>query len=362
MARFEATFAYTGNVYTDGNTPTDHYLKYLQYIRNRIRQGFAGSSVVVSDIASWQGTSATFRGYAFVIKDGPDEWFIFTGYRGDSNTFQIGSIVGNNNATLVSKYFRTKTGTNATPTSGLAISYIYNCRKGSFGMGFNDLENLTYTAGDFQTPQYSPYSQIDSFMPQGMLKGLVDDIRHTNNMVDASVVQVVYDDYHKALLWVSSNSGNPCPSTLYFSGQMIADLGAGDEDRTFVGWLGLSWSANNSGNHSNAIAQAYNASGQSLDFTYDYTTPFTIRNYILPDGTVDFSSIKLVNPSYPKGFLKTELIRVQGPYNTSVGYANLFDGPNGPLIKMTSSFAVMYKEGIPPFPYDIGFDSRSFFE
>lgn len=354
MARYEAKFALIGRWGTSIITDRVGFRKYFTNIRDKLRAEFTGSSVVVSDIGIWQGASSNTEGNAFVVKDGPDEWLFY---------MTLGNVTINQafqypNNSFINRFFRNSQGTDITTSNAVnPYGLIYNCRKGSFGMGFDDLESATYVGGDYSVTGISPYTHLEDFLPPNILKTSLPDYFSSAD-TSSSLAQMVYCDIHKAFLFVISDGALPMPSHVILAGQYLINSDSSDTDENFVGWFRLSWTGSSSGTRSTTVAQAYTVTGTRLDLDISSTFPSTIDNYILPDGTIDYKSVKVINETYSKGYLHTDLVRVIGAYNTPISYGNIFQGPTGPLVKYTAQLAFLFKEGASPMPSDIFYDER----
>lgn len=343
----------SGNFYGTDDTPIETH---LQDFRDRMRVALSSSTMVVSDICKWTGSSNQ-RGYAFVVKNGAREWLFIKG-QSDSTGLDFADFVCNNNSSFLEDFFRTyDTYTTISTSNDYHLAIHYNCGVGSYNMGFDDGVNLTYAGGDFSSPAFSPYSQIYDFMPVSalnvdqMLRGYVYTGIYSSGFSEYSRHLFIFDDTEDVLAWYATNESDPELYVVALMGNALSNYNAGDLNQEVVLSIRLTNSTTSPGFHASENVHAFDASGNIASFNIEAHENFTRSNRKDVNGDFYWNSVQVRNPSYTKGLLNSDLVRVAGVYSSIIDRFKVLDGPGGPLYICTEKLAFPYAENLERFPY-----------
>lgn len=325
-------------------------------LRDRLRDGLAGTNFIVSDIADWDGSRSGYTTLGFVIKNGTREWlFMFPYSTGSNNRFRYAFGPGG----AREDYF-----IGSDPTSGAGrkvespVVFHYNCGISSYNMGFDNLLDLTYSSGDFGSPAVNPATQGYDFMPVG--QPLIDSCLWGYAGLGvkwASSLRILFVfDGDSSITVYSTGGGMNFPYVGLLMGEFTQNTDVADTNREFVGVIQTSISGYPygwTGDHESGDrhAGAFDLAGVRQKFDYLIDRGYTPENALNQAGEFKWKSVGLSNNDYEKGILNTNLVRETGAYRLAEHYQTLIDGPEGPLFRWCTDLAFPYTEDTERFPW-----------
>jgi hypothetical protein len=326
---------------------------YTQAIRDELRTLLPSPRFRVSDIAQW--TSALTTGFGFIIRDTAttSEWFLaFAAFR-TTGTANIYELISGGSANYAN-FFRTtaNVSTGTTPNDGWAVWYNPDWTASSWSMGFNNTTNLTYNAGDFQTPAVIPSSiaNATSFFPTTRWP-LGIFFQEMGVSVSQRVLwSFVIDDVEEAILFYVCQTQQRNIDAVVLSGRIydVADGSTNDYGNHF---FRLNYAAGLLGTTIHNIGFSFDVNNLNREYNALETQDITYNNQLNVNDDFRWREVVINHPTVAsKGKFKRELVLEVGAYNDPAAHMSIFNSFGGPKIKAHASFAFAYVPQL-PFPY-----------
>lgn len=322
----------------DDEISDQHVLEFRDSIRDALDPQREGLHWTVSDIVKWQGsgTRVDYRGRAFVIqhRDGTGELtgheWLFICIPHSARYVLGGNTTISVSETILSSYWRTE----ANDTIDIASSTVSN--KGRIYFHYNDTADTTpygmglnadgsHPDGDFGEPEFSPWSGLEDFMPQGKLMGLICSNNFRSNY-HRSLIRLLIDWEKPYIALYATQGKHNYVRTVYLTGNVVVPYRSDDTYTNAAIWWDLSVNATSQGNPSSENSYVYDHHGQVVLQDLMFYKHFTTENTPLDDGKYPWDVVSLGTDAYYKGYIDSDIVRVMGPDNEK--YLSLYDGGN----------------------------------
>lgn len=336
-------------------------------IRDLFRAELTGSDFVVSDVVKWPGGTTDYYGYAFVIKNGAREWcYLFGGRLGSSSSpLRYWFCWNSSSASAYVKKLLNGYGyqgsSSPSYSAGMSTFMLYNGGIDSYGFGFDDVNALTFTGGDFSAPAQNPTSGQTEFLatfPQADTTSALavtdfneNSFSFLSREYEFNYYLFILDDINPSITCYYQNSGNNGKASIRVYGNIVSNYDVLDTDGEAVFSMYFNEDNIYPGTISNFYMQARNISGVSEDFSYSRHNDFSVLNRLDSNGDFKFNSIQVSNTGYTKGIFKTDLIAVMGSWDSFIDFRRIVDGPNGPYLRYERGMGTPYKAGIERWPW-----------
>lgn len=330
-------------------------------LRDALDPGETHTNWIVSDVAKWNGQSATIQGYAFLVKhmDGEvvpsptgREWmFVLPGRTGTYTTYTSGiahlrEVFGSFTAATIAPYF---TGINgATSFSGrgeIAIHYNPTALSTPYNGGWD--ANGELAGGDLSAPTNNPYTNLDAFMP-GTSHPL--GLGTQSFGYEISYWTTIWDDEKPFMAFYYTRGRESYAGGINIFGETLIPYMDSDTFTTGNLYFATNNAYNFSGSLLNSSVAMYNSTGArtfalNSVFAHDRFTAFNSKT---ADGDYIWDTALVVGASGTKGYVDPDIIKVIGEYNGD--YYKLFESNGNYFVKMERSMAFPYVGNKPLFP------------
>lgn len=346
---------------------------FISSIRDKFRTELAAADWLVSDIALWSGNQ---QGVGFLLvhlssgtPTGP-AWFLFTGNLagttgpGNSWSREAGAQLQDpdiwdhfHNMETIANEWNTPFGIHFAPRGGLdldaALGYGYD-------MGFDTPASGEYSGGDYSSPGSSPFSALDSFLPNQAptrfsSKGTL--FYHYADSTNPRIFSFLIDDAEPYVAVMQTSDRCGYLEQISISGNIVDAF----EPATSDTWI----------NEAFNVALGFNSSGEvNRDFVYGFYNNYGSlgdhANFSLKrmdvhsynstpnsDQEIPWNSVMIYDSNEaPRGFIKPQVLREQGSpefFDRCLYSKGTFVYP---FAKISANYAIGWVDNEPP-PFSV---------